>query len=47
MSKIFPKSANALPLQILIFLGVLGGVAAAGITYYATPAYLRDGYQPV
>jgi hypothetical protein len=47
MSKIFPKSANALPLQILIFLGVLGGVAAAGITYYATPAYLRVGYAPV
>ncbi|HWA28335.1 MAG TPA: cytochrome c3 family protein [Lacunisphaera sp.] len=47
MSKIFPKSANALPLQILIFLGVLGGVAAAGITYYATPAYLRVGYAPI
>ncbi len=47
MSKIFPKSANALPLQILIFLGILGGVATAGITYYATPAYLRVGYQPV
>jgi hypothetical protein len=47
MSKIFPKSANALPLQIVIFLTVLGGVAAAGITYYATPAYLRVGYQPV
>ncbi len=47
MSNIFPKSANALPLQIVIFLFVLGGVAAAGITYYATPAYLRVGYQPV
>ena len=47
MSKIFPKSANALPLQIVLFLLVLGGVAAAGITYYATPAYLRVGYQPV
>lgn len=47
MSKIFPKSANALPFQIIVFLGVLGGVAAAGITYYATPAYLRVGYQPV
>jgi formate-dependent nitrite reductase cytochrome c552 subunit len=47
MSKIFPKSANALPLQLVIFLTVLGGVAAAGITYYATPAYLRVGYQPV
>ena len=47
MSNIFPKSANKLPLQIIIFLGILGGVAAAGITYYATPAYLRVGYQPV
>ncbi len=47
MSKIFPKSANALPLQIVIFLFVLGGVVAAGITYYATPAYLRVGYEPV
>src|SRR5690606_35990238 len=47
MSKIFPKSANALLLQILIFLGILGGVAAAGITYYATPAYLRVGYAPI
>jgi Cytochrome c7 and related cytochrome c/Class III cytochrome C family len=47
MSKIFPKSANALPLQIVIFLFVLGGVATAGITYYATPKYLRVGYQPV
>ena len=36
-----------MPLQIVIFLFVLGGVAAAGITYYATPAYLRVGYQPV
>jgi hypothetical protein len=47
MSKIFPKSANALPLQILIFLGVVGGVAAAAITYYATPKYSRVGYAPV
>jgi hypothetical protein len=47
MSKIFPKSANALPLQILIFLGILGGVATAGINYYATPKYTRVGYAPV
>jgi hypothetical protein len=47
MSKIFPKSANALPLQILIFLGILGGVASAGINYYATPKYTRVGYAPV
>lgn len=47
MSKIFPKSANALPLQILIFLGIVGGVASAAITYYATPKYSRVGYAPV
>jgi len=47
MSKIFPKSANALPLQIVIFLLIFGSVALAGINYYATPAYLRVGYQPV
>ena len=47
MSKIFPKSANALPLQIVIFLTILGGVATAAINYYATPKYLRIGYQPV
>lgn len=47
MSKIFPKAANSLPLQIVIFLFVLGGVAMAGINYYATPKYLRVGYQPV
>jgi hypothetical protein len=47
MSKIFPKSANALPLQILIFLGIVGGIATAGINYYATPKYTRVGYAPV
>lgn len=47
MSKIFPKSANALPLQIVIFLFLLGGAATAAVTYYSTPKYLRVGYQPV
>ncbi len=47
MSKIFPKSANALPLQITIFLTVLAGVATAAVTYYSTPKYLRVGYQPI
>lgn len=46
MSKIFPKSANALPLQILIFLAIVGGVASAAITYYSTPKYSRVGYAP-
>ena len=47
MSKIFPKSANRLPLQIIVFLFVLGGVVTAATTYYSTPKYTRVGYQPV
>jgi hypothetical protein len=47
MSKLFPKSANKLPLQIIIFLFVFGGIATAGVTYYMTPKYTRVGYAPV
>lgn len=47
MSKLFPKSANKLPLQIIIYLFVLGGIATAGVTYYMTPKYTRVGYAPV
>ncbi len=47
MSTLFPKSANSLPLQIVIFVTILAGVASAAITYYSTPKYLRVGYQPI
>ncbi|MBS0630736.1 MAG: cytochrome c3 family protein [Verrucomicrobia bacterium] len=47
MSNIFPKSANKLPLQIVIYLVVLVGLATAGVTYYMTPKYTRVGYAPV
>ncbi|PTX92618.1 cytochrome c3 family protein [Opitutus sp. ER46] len=47
MSKLFPKSANKLPLQIVIFLAVLGSIATAAVTYYMTPKYTRVGYAPV
>jgi hypothetical protein len=47
MSNIFPKSANRLPLQIVIYLCVLGGIATAGANYYMTPKYTRVGYAPV
>jgi hypothetical protein len=47
MSNIFPKSANKLPLQIIIYLGLLAGIATAGVTYYMTPKYTRVGYAPV
>src|SRR5690349_13122688 len=46
MSKVFPKSANALPLQIVLFLIVFGSVAMAAVTYYVTPKYTRVGYAP-
>lgn len=46
MSNLFPKSANKLPLQILLFLGLTVGIVSAGITYYATPKYTRVGYAP-
>ncbi len=47
MSHLFPKSVNRLPLQIIIYLFVLGGIATAGVTYYMTPKYTRVGYAPV
>jgi len=47
MSKIFPKAANALPKQLVIFLFILAGVATAAVNYYATPKYLRVGYEPI
>lgn len=47
MSKLFPKSANRLPLQIALFVVVLAGLATAGVTYYMTPKYTRVGYAPV
>ncbi len=47
MSKLFPKSANRLPLQIVIYLFVLGGIASAGINYYATNKWANVGYAPL
>jgi hypothetical protein len=47
MSNIFPKSANKLPLQIIIYLVVLSGILTAGADYYMTPKYTRVGYAPV
>ena len=47
MSHIFPKSANKLPLQIIIFVLILVGIVTAATTYYATPKYTRIGYAPV
>jgi hypothetical protein len=46
MSNIFPKSANKLPLQIILFVIVLAGVVTAATTYYATNKYINVGYAP-
>lgn len=47
MSHLFPKSANKLPLQIIILVFVLGSIVTAGTTYYATNKYINVGYAPV
>lgn len=47
MSQIFPRWTNSLPLQIVVYLFVLGGAVTAGVAYYCTPKYLRVGYAPV
>ena len=47
MSKVFPPWSNRLPLQLALFVGVLGGLVTAGVTYYFTPKYTRVGYAPV
>lgn len=47
MSHLFPKSANKLPLQIIVLVFVLGGIATAATTYYATNKYTNVGYAPV
>src|SRR5580692_7249748 len=47
MSNLFPKSANRLPLQIVIYLTVVAGIATAAVDYYMTPKYTRVGYAPV
>ncbi|HZZ59080.1 MAG TPA: cytochrome c3 family protein [Opitutaceae bacterium] len=47
MSKLYPKSVNKLPLQIIVYLFVLSGLITAGATYYMTPKYTRVGYSPI
>ncbi len=46
MANVFPRWTNALPLQIIIVLVILGTVLTAGVTYYFTPKYSRVGYMP-
>lgn len=47
MANIFPKWSNTAPIKIVICLLLAVGTVVAGVTYYATPKYLRVGYQPI
>jgi len=47
MAKLFPKSANRLPVQIIVYLCVVGCIATAAAQYYMTPKYTRVGYAPM
>ena len=46
MANIFPRSANLLPLKIVLCLLVHGGGVSTGMYYYFTPKYTRVGYEP-
>ncbi len=47
MSDIFPKWTNRLPVWLITGAVLVGGAAAAGVTYYFTNKYANVGYQPV
>jgi hypothetical protein len=47
MPALFQKSANRLPLQIILYLCIVVCVATAGVNYYMTPKYTRVGYAPI
>lgn len=47
MANVFPKWSNTVPLKLIIAILLSGAAVVAGITYYATPKYLRVGYQPI
>jgi hypothetical protein len=47
MANLFPKATNIVLIKVVIALHLVGGLAVAGVWYYATPKYSRVGYQPV
>lgn len=46
MGNIFPRWSNTVPVKVIIGLGLVAGGVAAGINYYGSPKYMRQGYQP-
>jgi hypothetical protein len=47
MPALFQRSANKLPLQIIVYLFIVVCAATAGVNYYMTPKYTRVGYAPI
>jgi len=47
MANLFPKWSNQAPKKVIIALGLVLTAITAMVTYYATPAYLNVGYQPI
>lgn len=47
MANIFPKSANAVPLKVIVALILIGGALIVGARNYLTPSYSRIGYAPI
>ena len=47
MARMFSRSINNLPLQIILYLCLVAVAATAGVTYYMTPKYARVGYAPI
>ncbi|MDP0498536.1 MAG: cytochrome c3 family protein [Verrucomicrobiota bacterium JB022] len=46
MPNIFSRSANSVPLQVIMVLVVLACTVAAAVWYYYPPQYTRVGYMP-
>lgn len=47
MANFFPRSSNWIALKIFVIVLVLGNAVTAGVWYYFTPKYTRQGYQPI
>ena len=47
MANIFSRRSNSVPIKIVSALFLLGTIITSAITYYATPEYLRVGYEPL
>jgi hypothetical protein len=47
MANFFPRWTNALPIQVVVAVGVILLSVTIGVAYYFTPKYTRVGYEPI